>query len=197
MASGDPTPTTQTGIPADAGPALDEHARRELHAAEQKAAAADRGQRNWSWLNRPITLWLLQHGCRRGPRLHLQPVLGLSRQPRDRLVTLRPSVPRAGVACRRHLWPHVADNVQAGTYLLILDPDRHFLFTEFKAGCRTSWWLKSNSCCASGIHPMLPKSRQRPQGVPDPKSKAVPSAVPLNEPGLTTSGPSLNLCSSC
>src|SRR5215204_2059439 len=60
MASGDPTRNTQTGIPSDAGPALDEPAlETELHAAEQKAAAADRGRRNWSWVNRPITLWLL------------------------------------------------------------------------------------------------------------------------------------------
>ena len=57
---GDPAQDTQPGIPSDAGPALDEPAlEAELRAAEQNAEAAERGRRNWSWVNRPITLWLL------------------------------------------------------------------------------------------------------------------------------------------
>ena len=133
MASGDPTPNTQTGIPSDAGPALDEPAlEAELHAAEQKAAAADRGRRNWSWVNRPITLWLLStvavgvlsftysqySACRSSFAIDSSRFARLSEELMFRVGGI------SGVA--------LANNVQAGPYLFVLDPDRQFLFTEFK-----------------------------------------------------------------
>jgi hypothetical protein len=57
---GSPPQDTQPGITSDAGPSFDEPAlEAELRAADQKVEAAARGQRRWSWVNRPITLWLL------------------------------------------------------------------------------------------------------------------------------------------
>jgi hypothetical protein len=188
MASGDPTPDTQTGIPADAGPAFDERAlEAELHAAEQKAAAAARGQRNWSWLNRPITLWLLStvavgvltftysqySACRAS--------LAIDSSRFDRLS--QELVLRVGGIYGLTL----VDNVQAGTYLLILDPDRHFLFTEFKGRLPNELVAEVKQLLRKW-HPsdVAEVAAADRRAVPDPKSKAVPSAVPLNEPGLAT-----------
>ena len=130
---GDPAPDTEPGIPADAGPALDEPAlEAELQAAEQKAEAADRGRRNWSWVNRPITLWLLStvavgiltftysqySACRASLAIDSSRFARLSEE----------LVARVGGIYGLTLM----DNVQTGSYLLVLDPDRHFLFSEFK-----------------------------------------------------------------
>ena len=185
---GDPAPETEPGIPLDAGPALDEPAlEAELHAAEQKAAAADRGRRNWGWVNRPITLWLLStvavgiltftysqySACRASLATDSSRFARLSEELVFRVGGIY------GVT--------LAKNAQASYYLLVLDPDRHFLFSEFKGRVPNELvaevkqllrkWHPSDAALAAALHD---------QGATNPKSKAVPSTVPLNEPGLTT-----------
>jgi hypothetical protein len=188
MASGDPTPNTQTGIPSDAGPALDEPAlEAELHAAEQKAGAAARGRRNWSWVNRPITLWLLStvavgvltftysqySACRSSLAIDSSRFARLSEELVFRVGGIY------GVT--------LTNNVQASSYLLVLDPDRHFLFTEFKGRVPNELVAEVKQLLRKW-HPSdaaeIAAADRR--AVSDPKSKAVPSTVPLNEPGLAT-----------
>jgi hypothetical protein len=188
MESGESTHNIQTGISPDAGPALDEHAlEAELHAAEQKAAVAARGQRHWGWVNRPITLWLLStvavgvltftysqySACRASLAVDSSRFARLSQE----------LVLRVGGIYGLTL----VDNVQAGTYLLILDPDRHFLFTEFKGRLPNELVAEARQLLRKW-HPsdVAEVAAADRRAVPDPKSIAVPSAVPLNEPGLTT-----------
>ena len=187
MPSGFPTPDTQPGIPADAGPALDEPAlEAELRSAELEADAAARGRRNWSWVNRPITLWLLStvavgiltftysqySACRASLAIDSSRFARLSEELVFRVGGIY------GVT--------LANNVQAGSYLLVLDPDRHFLFSEFKGRV-------PNELVAEVKHLLR---KWHPSGVAEvaaadrrsgsyPKSKVVPSTVPLNEPGFT------------
>lgn len=187
MASGDPTRNTQTGIASDAGPALDEPAlAAELHAAEQKAAAADRARRNWSWVNRPITLWLLStvavgvltftysqySACRASLAIDSSRFARLSQE----------LVLRVGGIYGLTL----VDNVQAGTYLLVLDPDRHFLFTEFKGRLPNELVAEVKQLLRKW-HPsdVGEAGAQSGQGAYKTKSKAVPSTAPLIDPGLT------------
>jgi hypothetical protein len=185
MASGDPTPNTQTGISSDAGPALDEPAlEAELHAAEQKAAAADRGRRNWSWVNRPITLWLLStvavgvlsftygqySACRASFAIDSSRFARLSQE----------LVLRVGGIYGLTL----VDNVQAGSFLLVLDPDRHFLFTEFKGRLPNELAAEVQQLLHKW-HPSAADGARRGQGASNPWSKAVPSTAPLIEPGAT------------
>jgi hypothetical protein len=184
---GDPAPHTEPGIPADAGPALDEPTlEAELRSAEQEAEAAARGRRNWSWLNRPITLWLLStvavgiltftysqySACRASLATDSSRFARLSEE----------LVFRVGSIYGLTL----ANDVQASSYLLILDPDRHFLFSEFKGRV-------PNELVAEVKHLLR---KWHPSGVAEiaaadrrsgayPKSKAVPSTVPLNEPSYT------------
>jgi hypothetical protein len=176
---GDPASDTQPGIPADAGPALDEPAlEAELEAAEQQAEAADRGRRNWSWLNRPITLWLLStvavgiltftygqySACRASLAIDTSRFARLSEELVFRVGGIY------GVT--------LANNVQASTYLLVLDPDRHYLFSEFKG--------REPSELVAEVKQLLRK--WQPSDVADarPKNNAPPSTVALNDPGLAT-----------
>ena len=130
---GQPAPDAEPGIPADAGPVLDEPAlEAELRAAEQEAEAAARGRRNWSWVNRPITLWLLStvavgiltftysqySACRASLATDSSRFARLSEELAARV---------AGIYGLT-----LVNNVQTGSYLLFLDPDRHYLFSEFK-----------------------------------------------------------------
>jgi len=188
MVSGDPTRDTQAGIPPDAKPALDERAlEAELRAAEQHAEAAERGRRNWSWVNRPITLWLLStvavgvltftysqySACRASLAIDSSRFARLSEELVFRVGGIY------GVS--------LTNDVQASHYLLILDPDRHFLFSEFKGRV-------PNELVAE-VKQLLRKWRPSDaaevaaadrRAVSDPKSKTVPSTVPLNDPGLAT-----------
>ena len=187
MPSGFPTPNTQPGISSDAGPALDEPAlEAELHAAEQKAEAAARGRRNWSWVNRPITLWLLStvavgiltftysqySACRASLATDSSRFARLSEE----------LVFRVGGLYGLTL----VDNVQAGTYLFILDPDRHFLFTEFKGRLPNELVAEVKQLLGKW-HPSDAAEAGAPsgQGAYKPKSKALPSTAPLVDPGLT------------
>jgi hypothetical protein len=186
--SGDPTQNTQTGIPLDAGPPLDEPAlEAELHAAEQKAEAAARGQRRWSWLNRPITLWLLStvavgvltftysqySACRASLALDSARFARLAEELVFRVGGIY------GVT--------LTDNGQAGSYLVVLDPDRHFLFTEFKGRVPNELVAEVKQLLRkwhpSDVAELAAADRR---AVSDPKGKAVPSTVPLNDPGLAT-----------
>jgi hypothetical protein len=188
MASGDPTRNTQTGIPSDAAPPLDEHAlEAELHAADQKAEAAARGRRNWSWVNRPITLWLFStvavgiltftysqySACRASLAIDSSRFARLSEELVFRVGGIY------GVT--------LANNAQASYYLLVLDPDRHFLFTEFKGRVPNELVAEVKQLLRKW-HPSDVAEAAAPdgQGVSSAKSKAVPSTVPLNEPGLAT-----------
>ncbi len=187
MPSAFPTPNTQPGIPSDAGPALDEPAlEAELHAAEQQAEAVARGQRNWSWINRPITLWLLStvavgiltftysqySACRAGLTIDSSRFARLSEELVFRVGSIH------GVT--------LANNAPVSSYLFVLDPDRHYLFSEFKGRV-------PNELVAEVKHLLR---KWHPSGVAEvaaadrrsgayPKSNAVPSTAPLNEPGFT------------
>ena len=176
---GDPAPDTQPGIPADAGPALDEPAlEAELHAAEQQAEAAAQGRRNWSWLNRPITLWLLStvavgiltftygqySACRASLAIDSSRFARLSEE----------LVFRVGGIYGLTL----VNNAPAGSYLLVLDPDRHFLFGEFKGRV-------PNELVAE-VKQLLRKWHPSDVADASPKSKAPPPTVALNDPGLAT-----------
>jgi hypothetical protein len=187
MASGDPTPNTRTSIPSDARPALDEPAlAAELQAADQKADAAARGRRNWGWVNRPITLWLLStvavgiltftysqySACRASLAIDSSRFARLSEELVFRVGSIY------GVT--------LANNALASDYLLVLDPDRHYLFSEFKGRV-------PNELVAEVKHLLR---KWHPSGVAElaatdrrsgayPKSNAVPSAAPPNEPGFT------------
>jgi hypothetical protein len=188
MVSGEPTQNTRPGIPADAGPALDEPAlEAELHAAEQKAQAAVRGQRNWSWVNRPITLWLLStvavgiltftysqySACRASLAIDSSRFARLSEELVFRVGGIY------GVT--------LANNAQASYYLLVLDPERHYLFTEFKGRVPNELVAEVKQLLRKW-HPSNVAQAAAPpgQGVANPKSNAVPLTVPLNEPGLAT-----------
>ena len=187
MASGDPTRNTQTGISSDAGPAVDEHAlEAELHAAEQNAEAAARGRRNWSWVNRPITLWLLStvavgvlsftyaqySACRSSLAIDSSRFARLSEELVFRVGGIY------GVT--------LANNVQASTYLLVLDPDRHFLFSEFKGRVPNELAAEVKQLLRKW-HPSAAAEAGAPRGqsASNPWSRSVPSTVPLIEPGLT------------
>lgn len=187
MPSGFPTPDTQPGIPADAGPALDEPAlEAELRAAEQKAAAADRGRRNWSWVNRPITLWLLStvavgiltftysqySACRASFAIDSSRFARLSEELVFRVGGIY------GIT--------LTDNAQASAYLLVLDPDRHFLFTEFKGRLPNELVAEVKQLLRKW-HPadVAEIAAADRRSVSNPKSKTVPSTVPLNDPSLT------------
>ncbi len=187
MASGDPTPNSQTGISADAGPALDEHAlEAELHAAEQKAESAARGRRNWSWVNRPITLWLLStvavgiltftysqySACRASLATDSSRFARLSEELVFRVGGI------SGVALR--------NNVQADAYLFVLDPDRQFLFSEFKGRLPNELVAEVKQLLRKWHLSDAGEAGAPPgQGAPDPRSKAGPSTAPLNEPDPT------------
>src|SRR5215216_3104205 len=133
MPSEDPTHNTEAGIPADAGPALDEPTlEAELRAAEQQVVAAERGRRNWSWVNRPITLWLLSTVA-----------VGILTFTYSQYSACRASLAADSSRFARvseELAARVAgiygltlvNNVPVSNYLLILDPERHYLFSEFK-----------------------------------------------------------------
>ena len=189
MPSGFPTTDTQPGIPADAGPALDEPAlEAELQAAEQKAEAADRGRRNWSWVNRPITLWLLStvavgvltftysqySACRASLAIDSSRFARLSEELVFRVGGMY------GVTLN--------DNAPAEAYLLLLDPDRHFLFSEFKGRLPNELVAEVKQLLRkwhpSGVAEVAAADRR---GGSYPNDKAVPSSVPLNEPGFTAS----------
>ncbi|SEP21767.1 hypothetical protein SAMN02990966_04428 [Rhodospirillales bacterium URHD0017] len=81
----------------------------------------------------------------------------------------------------------LVNNVQASSYLLVLDPDRHFLFSEFKGRVPNELVAEVKQLLRkwhpSGVAEITAADRR---GVSNPESKAVPSTVPLNEPGLTT-----------
>jgi hypothetical protein len=188
LPSGFLTPNTQPGIPADAGPTLDEPAlEAELHAAEQKAEAAARGRRNWSWVNRPITLWLLStvavgiltftysqySACRASLAIDSSRFARLSEELVFRVGGIY------GVT--------LANNAQASYYLLVLYPDRHFLFTEFKGRVPNELVAEVKQLLRKW-HPSDVADAAAPpgQGVSNPRAKAVPATVPLNEPGLAT-----------
>jgi hypothetical protein len=186
MASGDPTQNAQPGIPADAGSSLDEHAlEAELHAAEQRAEATARGQRNWSWVNRPITLWLLSTvavgvltftygqyaACRSSLAIDSSRFARLSEELVFRIGGIY------GAA--------LVDNAQASNYLLTLDPDRHFLFSEFKGRVPNELVAEVKQLLRKW-HPsdaaQVPALRS--WDAANARSRAAP--VPLNEPGLAT-----------
>jgi len=186
LPSGFPTPDTQPGIPADAGPALDEPAlEAELHAAEQQAEAAARGRRNWSWVNRPITLWLLStvavgilsfsygqySACRSNFAIDSSRFARLSQELAMRV---------AGIYGLT-----LVDNVQASSYLLVLDPDRHFLFTEFKGRLPNELAAEVKQLLGKW-HPSDAVEAGAPfgQGAYRPKSRALSSTAPLVDPGL-------------
>jgi hypothetical protein len=80
----------------------------------------------------------------------------------------------------------LVDNVQAGTYLFILDPDRHFLFTEFKGRLPNELVAEVKQLLGKW-HPSDAAEAGAPsgQGAYKPKSKALPSTAPLVDPGLT------------
>jgi hypothetical protein len=182
-----PPQDSQTGIPSDAGPALSEHALdAELQAADHKAEAAARGWRNWSWLDRPITLWLLStvavgvlsftysnySACRASLEIDSSRFARLSQE----------LVLRVGGIYGLTL----VDNVQASSFLLFLDPDRHFLFTEFKGRLPNE--------LAAEVQQLLRKwqpsaaaevGTRRGQGASNPWNKAMPSTTLLIEPGAT------------
>lgn len=189
MASGNPTRNTQTGIPSDAGPALDEHAlETELQAAERAAETAARGQRQWSWLNRPITLWLFSTvavgfltftysqytACRASLAIDSSRFARLSEELVFRVGGIY-GVTRT-------------DSAQVSNYLLVLDPDRHFLFTEFKGRVPNELvaevkqllrkWHPSDAAEVAAL---------REWDAADARSRATPPTVPLNdEPGHAT-----------
>jgi hypothetical protein len=184
---GFPTPDTQPGIPSDAGPALDEPAlEAELRSADQEAEAAARGRRNWSWVNRPITLWLLStvavgiltftysqySACRASLAIDSSRFARLSEELVFRVGGIY------GVT--------LANNAPASSYLLVLDPDRHFLFSEFK-GRVPNELVAEVKLLLRKWHPSavaeIAAADRRSGSYP--KSKAVPSTVPLNEPGFT------------
>jgi len=184
---GDPALNTQPGIPVDAGPALDEPAlEAELRSAEQQAEAAERGRRNWSWVNRPITLWLLStvavgvltftysqySACRASLAIDSSRFARLSEE----------LVARVGGIYGLTLM----DNVQPGSYLLVLDPDRHFLFSEFKGRLPNELVAEVKQLLRkwhpSGVAELAAADRRSGSY---PKSNAVPSTAPLNEPGFT------------
>ncbi len=163
----------------DAGPNLDEPAlEAELKAAEQEAEAAERGRRHWSWVNRPITLWLLStvavgiltftysqySACRASLAIDSSRFARLSEELVFRVGGIY------GVT--------LANNAQAGTYQLVLDPDRHYLFSEFKGRV-------PNELVAE-LKQLLRKWHPSDAAEVAAKSKAVPSTVPLNDPGLAT-----------
>ena len=182
---GDPAPDTEPGIPADAGPVLDEPAlEAELRSAEQEAEAAARGRRNWSWLNRPITLWLLStvavgiltftysqySACRASLAIDSSRFAHLS----EELVLRVGGI--YGVTLN--------DDVPASAYLPVLDPDRHFLFREFKGRLPNELVAEIKQLLRkwhpSGVAEVVAADRRSGSY---PESKAVPSTVPLNEPG--------------
>jgi hypothetical protein len=183
----DPTPNAEPGIPADAGPALDEPAlAAELQAADQKAEAAARGRRNWGWVNRPITLWLLStvavgiltftysqySACRASLAIDSSRFARLSEELVFRVGSIY------GVT--------LANNALASDYLLFLDPDRHYLFSEFKGRVPNELVAEVKHLLRkwhpSGVAEVATADRR---GGSYPSSKAVPSTVPLNEPGFT------------
>jgi hypothetical protein len=176
MRSGEPPFDTPSGIPSDAGPPLDEHAlEAELEAAEQEAAAAGRAWRNWSWVNRPITLWLLStvavgilsfayaqySACRSSFATDSSRFARLSKE----LVLRIGGVYGAAIS----------DNATAGFYLFVLDPDRQFLFTEFKGRLPNE--------LAAEVKQLLGK--WHPSDAAESKSNAVSSTAPLDEAGLS------------
>ena len=186
---GDPAQNTQPGIPADAGPALDEPAlEAELRAAEREAEAAARGRRNWSWVNRPITLWLLStvavgiltftYGQYSACRASLATDSSRFARLSEELVARIGSI--YGVT--------LTDNVQPGAYLLFLDPDRHFLFSEFKGRLPNELVAEVKQLLRkwhpSGVAEVAAADRRSGSY---PNDKPAPSTVPLNEPGLTAS----------
>ena len=105
--------------------------------------------------------------------------------------------PKSWCCVRRHLRPYARGQRPGRYLLLVLDPDRHFLFTESQGpACRTSWWPKSNSCCASGIHPMLAKPARSPVRRVQNKEQSRPFNCPADRPWLRP-GPSLEFVHSC
>jgi hypothetical protein len=180
-----PPQDSQTGIASDAGPALHEHAlEAELQAADHKAEAAARGWRNWSWVDRPITLWLLStvavgvlsftysnySACRASLEIDSSRFARLSQE----------LVLRVGGIYGLTL----VDNVQASSFLLVLDPDRHFLFTEFKGRLPNELAAEVQQLLRKW-QPSAAVGARRGQGASNPWSKAAPSTTPLIEPGAT------------
>jgi hypothetical protein len=81
----------------------------------------------------------------------------------------------------------LATNAQASYYVLVLDPERHYLFTEFKGRVPNELVAEVKQLLRKW-HPSdaaeVPALRD--WDAANAKSKAVPSTVPLNEPGLAT-----------
>ena len=117
---------------SDAGASLDEHAlETELQAAEREAAAAGRGWRSWTWINRPITIWILSTVA-----------VGVLSFTYTQFSTCHSSLETDSSRFARLMKElnfrvgAVYGVAQAGpsakAFLIVLDPDQQFLFTEFR-----------------------------------------------------------------